>query len=319
LIKKNNRYRANYILGFISVSAILLCNIACNKTKENIEPTIINDNVSSVEENTDFQTEEDLLNEDVETVTSSSDESNVPSVESDIESAEKDQIIKIYSYYDVIDQKNEEDLLNSMRTVVNDSSEEDAFTARFIENPEGATFVDNSVYEMIKTESEEGSSIVFLIKEKEAEYPKIAYGLHFDESKSYDEALLEAENEGDLFEGISALDHSEYSKIDFLKPLTDYQDVTFIRNESDKLVKAEYSSDSQKYGTYNSEGVLYYDESERPILKEYYTTSGTRYMAYVYDEDKLVMICDFGGMAYMTLESNNDIEIGMNYSVYLIP
>ena len=115
------------------------------------------------------------------------------------------------------------------------------------------------------------------------------------------------------------MDGSEYALINYLKPLTDEKDVSFIRNEENRLIKAEYNSNPQKYGTYNSTGVIYYDENERAILREYYTTEGTKYTVYVYDDDNLVMICDFGGMAYKGLEGFSETEIGMDFKVYFIP
>ena len=42
-------------------------------------------------------------------------------------------------------------------------------------------------------------------------------------------------------------------------------------------------------------------------------------MAYIYDDNNLAMICDFGGMAYKGLEGFSETEIGMDFKVYLIP
>lgn len=249
---------------------------------------------------------------------------NLPKDENQ-QSDKNGNFIKLYSYSENADMKNDEDLSESMRTLINSSSEEE-FIAMFLDDNESKTIVENSVYKMEMGELGDKNSIVFIIKNEEHEYPQIAYGLSYYESKVKNEAIISetvpgADSSGtklDIFERIKALDGTEYWGIDFLKPLNAYQDISYIRDNEGKLIKAEYSSDSQVYGSYNSEGVLYYDADENPELKRYYTTGGTRYMAYVYDENKLIMICDFGGNPYKSLDDNPNIELGMDFKIYFL-
>lgn len=249
---------------------------------------------------------------------------NLPKDENQ-QSDKNGNFIKLYSYSENADMKNDEDLSESMRTLINSSSEEE-FIAMFLDDNESKTIVENSVYKMEMGELGDKNSIVFIIKNEEHEYPQIAYGLSYYESKVKNEAIISetvpgADSSGtklDIFERIKALDGTEYWGIDFLKPLNAYQDISYIRDNEGKLIKAEYSSDSQIYGSYNSEGVLYYDADENPELKRYYTTGGTRYMAYVYDENKLIMICDFGGNPYKSLDDNPNIELGMDFKIYFL-
>ena len=269
-MKKNSIKK---VLSMMAAAAIIVGNTACNNAQQGKEMSMIS--ADSLSAGSDI---------------------NPTESEKDQDEPGNAQIIKIYNYLDNTDAKNEDKLLNSMRSVVNDHSEESDFIGSFIENPENAIFAENPAYKIIRDMSEDESSVVFLIKGEDSEYPEIAYGLRFEESKSVDEA----------------------SVTDYLDPLADHQDITYTKNEDGKLVKAEYSSDPQEYGTYDSTGVVYYDESERPVLKEYYTTSGNRYMAYVYEDDKLVMICDFGGMAYKGMDDDPDTEIGMDFSIYFI-
>ena len=269
-MKKNS---VKKVLSMMAAAAIILGNTSCNNAQQGKEMSMIS--------------EESL---------SAGSDINPTESEKDQDEPGNAQIIKIYNYLDNTDVKNEDKLLNSMRSVVNDHSEERDFIGSFIENPENAIFAENTAYKIIRDISEDESSIVFLIKGEDSEYPEIAYGLRFEESKSVDEA----------------------SVTEYLDPLADHQDITYTKNEDGKLASAEYSSDPQEYGTYDSTGVVYYDESERPVLKEYYTTSGNRYMVYVYEEDKLVMICDYGGMAYKGMDDDPDTEIGMDFSIYFI-
>jgi len=298
---KKNSFKK--VLSMMAAAAIIMGNTACNNAQQGKEMSMISED--SLSAGSDIN----AIGSDVNPTGSdiNSDESDINPTESDINptESEKDQdeqgnaqIIKIYNYLDNTDVKNENKLLNSMRSVVNDHSEESDFIGSFIENPENAIFAENPAYKIIRDMSEDESSIVFLIKGEDSEYPEIAYGLRFEESK--------------------AVDSSEYPLTDYMEPLADHQDVTVIKDESGKTVKAEYSTDPKEYGTYDSTGVVYYDESGRPVLKEYYTTSGNRYMAYVYEENELVMICDFGGMAYKGMDDDPDTEIGIDFSIYFI-
>ena len=76
---------------------------------------------------------------------------------------------------------------------------------------------------LVKTKMEMGelgdkNSIVFIIKNEEYEYPQIAYGLSYYESKVKNEAIISetvpgADSSGtklDIFERIKALDGTEY-------------------------------------------------------------------------------------------------------------
>ena len=62
---------------------------------------------------------------------------------------------------------------------------------------------------------------------------------------------------------------------------------------------------------------FYYDSESRPLYRDYYVTNGGRISYYFYDENGLSMYFDFGGMAYKGMDSNPDIEIGVDMDVYI--
>ena len=238
---------------------------------------------------------------------------------SSTEANQGEQYIKVYNY-DRFATNNEEDFKKSMRNVINDASEEQEFIKRFIGENADTTVFENSVYKMVTSESGDKESIVFFVKGEESVYPELAFGLQFDKSEAANEAMLTDETDKEIFDRITALDGSEYALTDLLRPLTDYQEINYVRDANNKLVKAEYQADPKKYGTYNSTGTLYYDENERPVMKSYYVTSGSADMIYVYDDNgELEMICEFGGMPYGPLEEYPGAEIGFKFSIYLLP
>ena len=87
-------------------------------------------------------------------------------------------------------------------------------------------------------------------------------------------------------------------------------------DDNGKLIKQEYLSDIDEYGTYDSSGTIFYDENEEPFYKYYYVTSGSRFTFYLRDNGKIRWICDIGGMAYSAMEGNDDTEVGMLYKIY---
>ena len=108
----------------------------------------------------------------------------------------------------------------------------------------------------------------------------------------------------------------KYELFDSIKPLLDYQEKTYVKDDN-KIVRVEYSSDPKEYGTYNSSGILYYDELERPFYKSYYSTSGTRYTIYLYNADgEVAQIFDFGFLPYKELEGDPSLDIGIDVTIY---
>ena len=295
--------------------------VACTNvsTVENnpVEPVIVNEPDSS---NPDTQD----VNIDSNSNVDSNDDSNDldvadPLFNSSTEAAQGEQYIKVYNY-DRFATSNEEDFKKSMRNVINDASEEQEFIKRFIGENADTTVSENSVYKMVTSESGDKESVIFFVKGEDSVYPELAFGLQFDKSEAANEAMLTDETDKEIFDRITALDGSEYALTDLLRPLTDYQEINYVRDANNKLVKAEYQADPEKYGTYNSTGTLYYDENERPVMKSYYVTSGSADMIYVYDDNgELEMICEFGGMPYGPLEEYPGAEIGFKFSIYLLP
>ena len=112
-------------------------------------------------------------------------------------------------------------------------------------------------------------------------------------------------------------DGSEYIDQNYLiNPYQDKYELTDTLDDNGKLIKQEYLSDIDEYGTYDSSGTIFYDENEEPFYKYYYVTSGSRFTFYLRDNGKLRWICDIGGMAYSAMEGNDDTEVGMLYKIY---
>ena len=97
------------------------------------------------------------------------------------------------------------------------------------------------------------------------------------------EAKLDPYPKGEeVFDEIISLDGARYRDVDWIRPLLDYQEKTYVK-ENGKIIRAKYSYDPQEYGTYNSSGTLYYDGQERHFYKNYHVTSGSRYTFYQYE------------------------------------
>lgn len=211
---------------------------------------------------------------------------------------------------DYYDYDNDISLQNGMRTIVNDTEEEKLFLSYFFDDTEEQEIiVDNKVTLYLQKENNKETS-VFFISQENNEYPKCAYGFicntdDFVAVATYDDSKSGTE----VFDEINSLDEDKFDVKSFITPLQAYQETDYVEEEN----KVVYSSDANIYGTYNSSGELYYDENNRPLYKEYYTTGGTRISYYLYDSNgKLSQVYDFGGMAYKGLENDPEIEIGID-------
>ncbi len=245
-----------------------------------------------------------------------------PKEKSDEDKYEKVQNEGEIKYIDLSDSYNLNDdssLQKGMGTLVHDETEQEVFLTYFFSESDNQEVIEESGVKVYLGTNDNKYEVVFLFKVGEADFPKYAYGFDYSSCEAIEEDQFDASKEGDsVFDSISSLDGSEYEKLDLIKPLLDYQDKTYSKDENDEIVKVEYTMDAEKYGTYNSSGELFYDNSGRPLYKEYYVTSGTRYTYYLYNEDdKLVQIFDFGGMAYTGLEDNPNIEIGIDFQTYI--
>lgn len=227
--------------------------------------------------------------------------------------------LELCTTYDFDD---EESLLNGTRTEVNSAQEEEEFFSFFVpENAEIEMVEDSSIRVYLGTIDNENIFVAFISYDDiDEEYPKMAYACKYSMNDATLEATFDTSVKGDkVFDAIyDPSGDGEYEKINCIKPLLDYQEKTYIENDEGQVVKVEYSSDSYEYGTYNSSGDVFFDEEGRPLYRDYYVTSGCRLSYYLYNEDdELVQIFDFGGMAYTGLDSNPDIEIGVLFDIYL--
>ena len=226
--------------------------------------------------------------------------------------------IKSVNLIDVYDFDDDSSLENGMHTLVTDEASEKEFLSYFFTDSSQYEVIEDACAEVCVGNAEDKNVFVSLVSDGKSEYPKEAYGLKYSPGDAVKEAKYNPYQEGgEVLVGIKSIDGEDYEYIDEITPLLDYQEKEYIR-ENGKLLKVEYSSDSEEYGTYNSSGTLYYDSNERPFYKSYYVTSGSKYMFYLYDEKgKLTQIYDFGGMAYKGLEENPDIEIGVDFKTYI--
>ena len=226
--------------------------------------------------------------------------------------------IKSISLLDLYDFDDDSSLENGMYTQVTDEASEEEFLSYFYNDDSQYEMIEDAGAEVYVGKVEDKNVFVSLVSNSKSEYPKEAYGFKYSPSDAVKEAKYIPYQEGiEVLDGIKSIDGKEYQYIDEIKPLLDYQEKEYIR-EDGKIVKVEYSSDSEEYGTYNSSGTLYYDSQERPFYKSYYVTSGSKYMFYLYDEEgNLMQIFDFGGMSYKSLEENPDIEIGVDFKTYI--
>ncbi|MCQ2483573.1 MAG: hypothetical protein MJ153_08820 [Clostridia bacterium] len=222
-----------------------------------------------------------------------------------------------YDYRLYIDADDEESLQKSIRTSVNDLAEEQEFLSDYIQ--------DDTEYELI---NEAGSrlfiinddceiSFVFMVGAGEEEYPQKVFALNVDKDKLIPEATFDENIAGvNVFGSLLDLQGEAYQGREYMQPLQDYYTVEYTRDSDNKIISASYNVDSDEYGTFNSSGELFYDVNENVFYRRYYTTGGTRYSVYLFNEDKLYMYIDFGGTAYTGISGNPDIELGFDFKLY---
>ena len=122
----------------------------------------------------------------------------------------------------------------------------------------------------------------------------------------------------DVFDAIYSLDGTKYPESDFIRPLSDDQEKTYIKNDKNENVKVDYRADPYGEGCYHDNGEVFFDKEGRPWYRDYYMTSGRGISYYLYNEDdELTQYINFGGMAYKGLEENQDIAIGMEFETYI--
>ena len=230
--------------------------------------------------------------------------------------ADKYGIIKHISLSDLYDYEDDESLKNGMWARVDDANAEKEFLSYFFDDAADMKVIETSTSKVYLGQEDGENIFVFIVND---EYGNDAYGFRYSLNDAVIEGKYDKTKNGDeLFDYMYSLDGEKYFYTDALKPLLDYQEKNYVKDEDGSIVKVEYDSDAYEYGTYNSSGELYFDDKERPLYRLYYVTSGSRFCYYLYnDNDELVQIFDFGGMPYKGLEENPEIAIGVDLSTYI--
>ena len=226
---------------------------------------------------------------------------------------------KIYCYdsEENYDYNDDSSLKNGIRKMVNNSEEEKEFIDSIFDSGEqyrSYEYPESTVY---LYDSDDESKFVFVTNHKETEYSKEVYGIIVDKKELELEARYDADSTAEnIFDNLLALNGKDYSYADCLRPYAEYQETYDYVTKNNQTVSYRYEHDSQIYGTYNSSGIVYvYDN--KACYKEYYVTSGSKSIYYIYNENgQLSILCDFGGMAYKGMEDNPDTEIGFPFKVY---
>lgn len=207
-----------------------------------------------------------------------------------------------------------------MRAFVSNADDEKAFIDNFL-NEERFTekTINYSETKVIIGDKDDEEVFMFFINMNKEDYPKIAYGFKYSLNDSVNVAKYDLSKKGEeLFDSMLSLDGEKYEKAYLIRPLLDYQKKEYIKDDEDRIIRIDYSSDPKTYGTYNSSGELYFDENEKPLYKVYYATNGTRISYYLYnDKGEFIQFFDFGGMAYKGLDNNPDVEIGIDFETYI--
>lgn len=208
---------------------------------------------------------------------------------------------------------------NTMRTLVTNSSEADAFVSMFITDYDNCIEYNypNSDVFILKNGPE--TNMVFLISQsEEGGYPKTAYGCRYKTEDMKPEAIIkQVPDTVNELEYYSPNGPAYTDEFELLNPHKDkYVYTGDMYDAENTLIKRTYTSDSLEYGTYDSTGTIYYDEDMMPFCKTYYVTSGDRTTFYIREDGTLKWICDFGGMAYSGMEGNDNIEIGIDFKIY---
>lgn len=208
---------------------------------------------------------------------------------------------------------------DSMRTVVNNSSEEEAFISMFITDYDNCIEYNYPNSDVLVSKNYTKTDMVFLISQNEGfEYPKTAYGCRFKAEDMKLEAIIkQVPDTVNELEYYSPNGPAYTDQFELLNPYKDkYEYIDDMYDTEGNLIKRTYSSDANEYGTYDSTGTIYYDKDMMPFYKYYYVTSGEHSTFYIREDGKLKWICDFGGMAYSGMEGNDNIEIGIDFKIY---
>lgn len=271
--------------------------IACGKETSNE----IDENATAAEESE--------VNDEETTIEPDEDENNLESYAD----------MKYFCLSDTYDVDDDETLKRGMWGKFEDEKMEKEFLSFFFTDSAAMQVIEDSFSKVYMGNIDGEQIFVAEIKNDESEFPKSAYGFKYSLSDAVAEAQYDPSKKGeDVFDTLQSLDGKEYEYTDFLKPLLDYQEKNYIKDDNGVTIKVEYKSDAQEYGTYNSSGDLYLDKHGRGWCREYYVTSGKRFTYYFYNEDdELTQIIDFGGMPYKGLEENKDIAIGVDLKLYL--
>ena len=235
--------------------------------------------------------------------------------ENDIHDAYKE--VKRISLCDLYDYEDDLSLQTGMYSVITDSRSEQAFLSYFYTESDEYDVIEKANAKILMGTSDDKNIFVVFFSENDSEYPKYAYGFKYSPDDAIVEAKYDSSKKGEeIFDEVYSLDGVKYELFDSIKPLLDYQEKTYVKDDN-KIVRVEYSSDPKEYGTYNSSGILYYDELERPFYKSYYSTSGTRYTIYLYNADgEVAQIFDFGCLPYKELEGDPSLDIGIDVTIY---
>lgn len=236
-------------------------------------------------------------------------------VEKDIQDTYK--AVECISLCDLYDYEDDLSLQNGVYSVITDSESEEAFLSYFYTESDSFDVIEEADAKILKGASDGKNVFVVFFSENDAGYPKYAYGFKYSPDDAIVEAKYDSSKKGDeIFDEVYSLNGEKYELFDSVKPLLDYHEKTYVK-DNNKIVKVEYSADSKEYGTYNSSGIVYYDEQERPFYKSYYSTSGTRYTIYLYNADgEVAQIFDFGGLSYKRLQGNPNLDIGIDVIIY---
>lgn len=331
-------HKLKVLICYSLISTFLFTGCAnIDLSKEDKDPEAFDDEnfddeaFENLEEDNMSESASDASVED-ETIANTDEDTDETENDSEELSEEADQLgeMKYLDLSATYDPEDEESFLNGIRTVVNSDQEEEEFLSFFVpDNTELEMVEDSSIRVFLGTNDNECIFAAFIsysdissfsYDDIDEEYPKMAYACRYKVDDATLEATFDASVKGDeVFDAIyDPSGDGEYELINCLKPLLDYQEKTYIENDEGQVVKVEYTSDQYEYGTYNSSGEVFLDEKGRPLFRDYYVTSGSRFSYYLYNEDdELVQIFDFGGMAYKGLDSNPDIEIGILFDIYL--
>ena len=231
------------------------------------------------------------------------------------ETVENTKDVYCFDFYKITDLKDENSVQKSTRTILKDSDEEKEFKDKFLEDGAYET-LDYPECKVYYSDSSDGFGYVFVFEKDESEYPKFAYGC----TGNKEDNILLAKYDADctfenIFDNMYTPDEEEFYA-DHMKPFADYQETAVYETDEETGVTIfTYSHDPKKYGTFNSTGTVY-EIATKPCYKHYYQTSGERYLFYFFDEEKLVRIVDFGGIAYTGLEDNPDTEYGIEVYIY---